>query len=117
MARRSKDLILKPWESAHGDNKEKRAIWVGNSLILSKALQALDYSTRWTYFSMCMEAAGNRRFQFTQSAAKKYGIKPATFRRAVNQLIEAGFIQRESGWNVRQPNDYMFAFGWKERPP
>ena len=60
------------WMSAKADNKEKRFIQVGNSLLLSKEFQKLGVGARCLYMCMAMESAGKRGFEFPLSAAKSH---------------------------------------------
>ena len=114
----SKNCSILPWLSEQVDPKEGRFLQIGNSLLLSKAFQKLSSGAKHLYFCMALDAGGKREFIFPGAAAKKYGIAPASFRRYVEELVEAGFINRQSGANVRQPNYYEFSSAWKqERPP
>lgn len=109
------------WMSAKADNKEKRFIQVGNSLLLSKEFQKLGVGARCLYMCMAMESAGKRGFEFPLSSAKKYGFGNSTLRRYIAELEEAKFITVNSMKNVRRPNEYAFSLEWKGiqplRPP
>ena len=65
------------------------------------------------YFCMAMESGGRREFIFPQRAAKKYGIPPASMRRYIDELVESGYIEKQSMANLRQPNEYKFSPLWK----
>ena len=101
------------WMSARLDNKELRFIQCGNTLLLSKEFQSLSTGARYMYFCMAMESAGKREFIFPQKAAKKYGIAPALMRRYIVELVERGYIEKQSMANLRQPNEYKFSQEWK----
>lgn len=111
--KKAKNCDIKPWLSANLDNTEGRYIQVGNTLLLSKQFQALSAGARYTYLCMTMEAGIGRSFTLPKKAAVKYGIPAATLRRHVDELISAGFIQKTSGANTKEPNIYSFEFGWK----
>ena len=102
-----------PWLSARGDCAEGRFIQVGNSFLLSPAVQELPASATVVYFAMALEAAGRREFVFPAGAMKKFGIPPQTGRRAIKTLRERGFIDVRSGKNTREANVYAFTFDWK----
>lgn len=106
---------LVPWLSARESCKEGRFIQVGNSLLLSKEFQGLNSGAQITYLAMCMESSGNRDFIFPRGAAKKYGICGSSFCRYVDELVDKGFVKRESGKKQRKPNRYSFSFGWKPK--
>lgn len=107
---------IRPWASARLDNKERRFIQVGDSLLKSQYFQRLTFGARWLYICMVMESGGEKAFSFPLATAqKKYGIKPASLRRDVQSLIDAGFIRKFSGACVRQPNTYEFILLWKEK--
>lgn len=115
MARRkaAQNCSLFPWLSAKPNCKEGRFIQVGNSLLLSKEFQKLSAGARWLYLCMTMESGGRRDFLFPLASAKKYGIPDASFRRYINELVNASLISKQSMANLRQPNEYSFSFEWK----
>ena len=113
--RRSKPTIV-PWLSAKPDHAEKRFIQAGNSLLLSRTFQALGTGSRYLYLCMAMESGGKRTFTFPQSAAKKYGISPASLRRHVDELEAGKFIKVYSGQPTREANRYEFCPEWKLAP-
>lgn len=102
--------------SANVDNKEKRFIQVGNSLLLSKQFHALSTGSRFLYFCMAMESGGRKDFILPQKDAKKYGIAPSSLRKHINELEAARFIRVFSGKPTREPNRYEFCQGWKLPP-
>jgi hypothetical protein len=67
------------WMSAKADNKEKRFIQVGNSLLLSKEFQKLGVGARCLYMCMAMESAGKRGFEFPLSSAKSMDLEILRF--------------------------------------
>lgn len=120
MARRkaAKNCDIRPWLSARADCSEGRFLQIGNSLMLSKPFQALSPGAQMLYLCMALESGGRREFIFPRTAAKKYGVKPRSLLRYIDELSDAGFIDKTSLRNLRQPNEYSFSFRWKEeRPP
>ena len=103
-----------PWLSAKQDNREKRFIQVGNSLLFSEAFQSLHMGAKYLYFCMAMESAGKRSFQFPTSAAGKYGIPSTSFWTYEKELAASGFIECASNKHLRRPNNYSFSSAWKE---
>ena len=51
-----------PWLSARPDNREKRFIQVGDSLLFSDAFQELRVGAKHLYLCMAMESGGKRDF-------------------------------------------------------
>ena len=91
-----------PWLSRKADNHEGRFIQLGNSLLLSsKSEEGLEQNpflrltngSRFVYLAMALEAGGRREFEFTRSAAQKYGLSNSSLRSAVCELVEAGMIK------------------------
>ena len=117
MRKRKGTPTIVPWLSARWDNHERRFIQPGNTLLLSKEFQALGVGSRYLYFCMAMESAGKRSFVFPQTAAKKYGIKPSSLRRHIDELEAGHFIKVYSGKPTREPNRYEFCLDWKPSPP
>lgn len=115
----AKHYPLMPWESANLDCKEGRYIRVGNSLLLSKAFQALAPSAQILYLALAMEGGGKPSVKLSHSAAKKYGVPPTTFDRSIKALREAGFIELVEDENHAQfaANVYRFSYSWKSRSP
>lgn len=113
-----------PWLSRRQNNTEGRFLQIGNSMFLSKKdgnraetnpFLCLSAGARWLYQCMALEAGGHRTFEFTRTTAEKYGICNSSLRRNEAELVKAGFIQRDSGKLVRQPNRYEFCFDWKPK--
>ena len=113
---KSKPTIV-PWLSAKQDNREKRFIQVGDSLLFSKAFRELHVGARYLYFCMAMESGGKRDFRLPTAAAGKYGIKPSSFWTYVRELEDKRFVVSRSNKHLRQPNDYSFSDGWKTISP
>lgn len=113
MSRKRKDMILRPWLSAHLDCREKSYVMEGDTLRKSKAWQALTLNARNTYSCMVHECRGRREFTFPLAVAQKYGIPKNSLTRSVHELVGAGFIRCQSGRTVRKPNLYAFEWGWK----
>ena len=113
MSKRKSRPTIVPWLSAKPDSYEKRFIQVGNSLVLSDQFQNLGIGTRYLYFCMAMESGGKRDFTFPQKVAEKYGIKPSSLRRHIDELEAGKFIKVYSGKPTREPNKYIFCQEWK----
>ena len=106
-----------PWLSARLDNREKRFIQVGDSLLFSKAFRELHVGARYLYFCMAMESGGKRNYKFPTAAAGKYGIAPSSFWTYVRELEDKRFIVCHSNKHLRHPNDYSFSDEWKTISP
>lgn len=120
----AKNCNVLPWLSSRQDNTEGRFVQLGNSLLLShkddsglesNLFVTLSPTAKLVYLCMTMEAGGKKNFQFPLSAAKKYGIAQSTLRRSIDELLQAGFIKRQSGRTARLPNNYEFSLDWKKR--
>lgn len=85
--------------------------------VQTEAFKSLSASCQMLYIYMNLEAKGSRGpFQFTKATAEKcYGMTNKTLIRCVQQLEERGFIRKDSGKNVRQPNYYYLTDTWKEK--
>ena len=121
----AKNCKILPWLSRKTDNSEGRFIQIGNTLLLSSKSEygleqnpflKLTNGSRFVYLTMAMEAGGKREFEFTRSAAQKYGISNSSLRNAVHELVDAGMIKKQSGKNARVANRYEFCFNWKKPP-
>ena len=117
MSKRKHGPTIVPALSAKVDNKEKRFIQVGNSLLLSKQFHALSTGSRFLYFCMAMESGGRRTFLLPRTAAKKYGVSSTSLRRYIKQLADGGFIKVSSNKNLRKPNVYEFSSAWRTDGP
>lgn len=109
---------IRPWLSARPDCKERRFLQIGDSLLFSDSFKSLSAGAQMLFFCMAMESGGQRSLVFPLSAAKKYGIAQRSFRRYLEELEAAGFIEKVSLANLRKPNEYTFSLSWKvARPP
>lgn len=70
LSKRKHGPTIVPALSAKVDNKEKRFIQVGNSLLRSKQFHALSTGSRFLYFCMAMESGGRKNFILPQKDAK-----------------------------------------------
>ena len=113
MPRHKSRPTIAPWLSAKLDNREKRFIQVGDSLLFSDAFQELHVGAKYLYLCMAMESGGKRDFQFPTAAARKYGITSTSFWSYMHELEEKHFIVCRSNKHLRQPNDYSFSDRWK----
>lgn len=102
-----------PWLSKRADCKEGRFLQIGNSICLSKEFQSLYSGAQITYIFMALEAGTSRKFIFTHTTAKKYGIASRSFDRYTKELVEKNFLTMSSGKNTRTPNEFEFSFAWK----
>lgn len=83
-------------------------------LLQSEGFYHLSPIDRLVYISMGLAAGGNSTFEFTESTAKRFGFSGMALRRAVTDLVEAGFISVvENNRTRRKPNIYRFEMGWK----
>lgn len=89
MGRRKAHPTIVPWLSSKADNRERRFIQLGNSLLLSRQFHALGAGSRHLYCRMAMERGGRRTFLFPQAAAKKYSIAPSSLRKHISELERA----------------------------
>lgn len=117
MSKRKSRPTIVPWLSAKPDDREKRFIQVGNSLLLSHDFQALGAGSRYLYFCMAMESGGRRKFTFPLAAAKKYGIPSTSLRTHIRELAAHRLILVHSMKNLRKPNEYEFSLEWKLPAP
>lgn len=77
MSKRKHGPTIVPALSAKVDNKGKRFIQVGNSLLLSKQFHAFSTGSRFLYFCMAMESGGRKNFILPQKDAKMaHGVNP-----------------------------------------
>lgn len=114
---RRKNPMISPWLSARADNREKRFIQVGDTLLMDKTFQALSPGAKTLYYCMAMECGGRREFLFPRTCAAKYGFAEKSFWRYVRELEERGFLIRFSMKSLRKPNEYSFSFAWKTVRP
>lgn len=113
----AENCVVLPWASAKRDCREGRFLQIGNSLLLSDQYQALSAGAQHLYICMMLEAGGRRSFVFPLTAAKKYGVPSTSFRRYVDELHAANFIDVQSGANAQMKNLYTFSLSWKEMKP
>lgn len=112
---RRKKVPLKPWETKKPDGIEARYIRLGDSLLMSTAVKKLSSSAFRVYVYMCIESGGHSHFTFPYSRYKQMMSKP-TFFRALEQLVNAGFITVVAhNKNLRTANEYAFSNDWKSR--
>lgn len=117
MTRRKNKGKLPRWLTAAPDQKEKRFVQVGNTLLFDKRFIALSVGARYFYILAANESGGQRSFQFPASKMELLGISRRTGWNYVKELEAAGFIECvRCGKYARQPNDYQFSFRWLEPP-
>ena len=114
--KRAENVKISSWLSANDDNRERRFIQVGNSLLFSAAFQDLNAGARMLYLSMTMEAGGKREFTFSHGAGRKYGFKNTTFDRYIKELQKAGFIKLLADHDTGRfsANKFQFVFDWRK---
>lgn len=107
--------MLKPWETASLDNRERGGyLQVGTSLFEHAAFQALTPAQRYLYLCMAQYAKGRIEFEFPQACFKRFGIAHGTARAGIVALIDAGFIEKDyCGRIAREKNRYRFSLRWK----
>ncbi|MFR3865515.1 MAG: hypothetical protein ACLVA8_08200 [Faecalibacterium prausnitzii] len=116
MGRKSKGELPR-WLTASPDQKEKRFVQVGNTLLFDRRFTALSVGARYFYILAANESGGQRSFQFPASKMEALGISKRTGWNYLKELEAAGFIECiKSGKCARQPNDYQFSFQWLEPP-
>ena len=71
LSKRKHGPTIVPALSANVDNKEKRFIQVGNSLLLSKQFHALSTGSRFLYFCMAMESGGRKEGFHSSAKGRK----------------------------------------------
>ncbi len=116
---RYKQPVLKPWLSGKSDNKDKRFIQVGASLLQSPAFKSLNYASRCLYLCLANDAAKDSIVEFSHSDAKRFGFPPSTFDRSTKELCDAGFIERVEDEDRSQYKTSRFRFisAWKFKKP
>lgn len=86
---------------------------IGASFMAHPALTWLTHSAHRVYMHMLVEAKGKAEFEFPRTSYKDW-MSPALFNTCVDELVEYGFIAvKQRNKNLRQPNVYRFADGWK----
>lgn len=88
-----------------------------SDLLAHPAFVALNRTAALTYIMLALAARGKREFTCPYTVARKCGISAASYRLALHELQEAGFIRVSSGAATRQENQIMFVNDWKKREP
>lgn len=100
---------IRAWYTAKtAPYKDTRFNMIGASIYLEKEFQKLSGNAFKLYQYMGIESGGSRYFTFTRTDGLKYGMDNTTLRRAVAELVKAGFIIAHSNGNIRKPNNYEF---------
>lgn len=109
----ARNCELRPWFKGKSA-KEGRFLQIGNSWFLSERVKGLHPSALKLFLCMGLEAGGYRDVIFPESAAKKYGFSPSTFRRGLKELEGAKFIERLEDENRSQyaANKFRFLIPW-----
>ena len=110
---RNKITPFPPWQTKNTDGREKRYIRIGNSQLLSNAMNKgnLSHAAFRVYIFMLLEAAGKREFTFPHSKYSRI-ISDGGFQKAKAELIEKGFIKITEKYKTRS-NKYAFTDAWK----
>ncbi len=69
------------------------------------------------YICLAMESGGKPFAKLSRGNAKKYGFSPATYSRAVKQLIQAGFVKIAEDTGRYETNRFEFTNDWKSKSP
>ena len=100
-----------------GQDRERRFIQLGSSLLHNKNFQSLSSAAQHLYFCMCMDAGASSVFRFRRSDALRYGIAYSTFLRSKNELLAKHFIGiKSNGRWTRTASCYVFDLSWKAIP-
>ena len=100
-----------------GQDRERRFVQIGSSLLHNKNFQSLSSAAQHLYLCMCMDAGASSVFRFCRSDALRYGIAYSTFLRAKNELLAKHFIRiKTNGRWTRTANRYVFDLSWKVAP-
>lgn len=112
------DSIL-PWLTARTDGTREPFVMISPSLLKSTKFCELPLAAQRLYLCMATYAGKAKEFEFPQSVAKKdFAIHRNTLRKATNQLIEHGFLERVEDGTYSQyaPAKYRFSLAWKQNP-
>lgn len=102
---------IRPVEPLSGKNGYFGRIY--NDLLEAPNFQKLSYGSKYLYITMIVVSTGKKEFTLTSSEAEKRGISKGSFRRLIDELLLAGFIQiKESGRLTRTPNKYEFMLNY-----
>lgn len=114
---RTKKTPFPQWQTKKPNGIEIRYIRIGNSQLVSEAMQSLNHAAFRIYVYMLLESAGHREFEFPYSKYKSYCSKGG-FQKAVAELEEKGFVQvTQHNKNLRTKNVYQFSDEWKKYVP
>lgn len=114
---RAKKTPFPSWQTQKPDGIETRYIRLGNSQLISGAMQSLNHATFRIYVYMLLESAGKKEFEFSYSKYKNYCSKGG-FQKAVAELEGKGFVKVvQHNKNLRIKNIYQFSDEWKKYIP
>lgn len=110
---RKKSKQFKDYECST-DNLLDNYIVMTKSMLRSDKWLSLTYSSRDVYIKMKLWSMGNSSFDYSYTLAQKEGITSATYKRAIKELTDKGFIEiirisRVPGIGTR----YKFSNKWK----
>lgn len=117
MSRRkaAENCQILPWLSGNQNNREKRFLQIGNTLLFDEKYKTLRPAARQLYVCMAMEACGKSQFEFPHRAAKKYGFSGTSFDNYARELQQAGFIEKIKQEEQFAVARYQFTFAWKQK--
>lgn len=111
---RKKSKQFKDYECNTKDLRDNYIV-LTKSMILSDSWRSLNYSTKDVYIKMKLWSLGNISVMYSYKLALTEGITSATYKRAVDELVEKGFIEitrisRTPGIATK----YKFSNKWKD---
>ena len=105
---------FQPWMTTSPSGIEKKYVRIGLTMVKTDAFKALTGGEMKTLFALYFHAAGRETLTFTRLAMNDAGITKPAFYRALDGLIEKGFIHVERHTLPGQPNTYTFARDWAD---
>lgn len=102
-----------PFKSYEGKKSKDKHIRLTKNMLDNKNFKKLNAKTVLVYIYMKLWANGENEFDYAKSLGSNV-VSPATFTKAVKQLIENGFIERVyfSNGGGHKANRYKFSDKW-----
>ena len=111
-------IDFQPWQTASRTNKERLGYAkIGNSLFRSSPYKSLKMSSRALYPQLIGIAGGKNKFILSNSrGAELCGMSESTFKRAMAELIEKGFLEKcpDDCMAQFETSKYVFSGKWKD---
>lgn len=106
---------LEFWNSGTDDGTTTAYCRTGRELLFHPRYVGLSESAKGIYLLMRCSCGGNRNdwFALPYSEAKRAGYAERTFRRAVDELEKAGFLEIELERRIGDRSKYRFTGKWK----